>query len=498
MPQDQPGHSAIVSGKPPVAKSKRISIPRLSHSEQEGDTFAPASCRSDVDAQEPTLPPALRARLHDLFTQIEKEFEGLYLDNLNLQEKIDGMGEKVERESIVGEKPVGVDYVDFDGASTKNVLKQKVSKSFSVSHQSSSQRLKAATKLKAQTSKIVSSFKGTLVTCALLREFSGHRDGVWEVSCGRPGQPIIGTASADHTAGIWGVESGRCLLRYLGHNGSVNSIRFHQTRDLVLTASGDNTAHIWQAAVSDYPKNNPSSEEEAEEEEAEGGETEVPSLRTPRCELRGHSGVVIAADWLPGGDQAITASWDRSACLYDANTGDLLQALTGHDLELTHCSAHATQRLVVTSSKDSTFRLWDFREPIHSVSVFQGHTDAVTCAVFAREDKVVSGSDDRTTRVWDLRNMRSPLATIRSDSAVNRLAVSATGTIAIPHDNRQVRLFDLGGQRLGRLPRSSRQGHRRMVCSVAWSEDPSPSICNFFSCGFDRLILGWAIQPNKD
>ena len=31
------------------------------------------------------------------------------------------------------------------------------------------------------------------------------------------------------------------------------------------------------------------------------------------------------------------------------------------------------QRLVVTSSKDSTFRLWDFRETIHSVSVFQGH-----------------------------------------------------------------------------------------------------------------------------
>jgi WD40 repeat protein len=56
---------------------------------------------------------------------------------------------------------------------------------------------------------------------------------------------------------------------------------------------------------------------------------EIPSLRTPRCELRGHSGVVIAADWLPGGDQAITASWDRSAYLYDANTGDLLQSLTG-------------------------------------------------------------------------------------------------------------------------------------------------------------------------
>lgn len=81
----------------------------------------------------------------------------------------------------------------------------------------------------------------------------------------------------------------------------------------------------------------------------------------------------------------------------------------------------------------------------------------VTSAVFTREDKIVSGSDDRSVKVWELRNIRSPLATIRGDSAANRLAVSSTGVVAIPHDNRQIRLFDLTGQRLARLPRTSRQ-----------------------------------------
>lgn len=34
------------------------------------------------------------------------------------------------------------------------------------------------------------------MNCALIREYQGHKDGVWEVSMARPGQPIIGTASA--------------------------------------------------------------------------------------------------------------------------------------------------------------------------------------------------------------------------------------------------------------------------------------------------------------
>ncbi|XP_046685011.1 WD repeat-containing protein 37 [Homalodisca vitripennis] len=479
MPQD--------TGKPPF-NIKRASGPKYGGTMPDVDTNLP-SWRSDLDT-ESNLPPILRGRLHDLFSQIEKEFETLYAENISLQEKVDVLNEKLERESLINEKQ-GYDFTDFENPS-------KISKHKSGT--SSSQKLKTAHKLKAQTSKIVSSFKGPTVSCNLVREFSGHRDGVWEVAVARPGQPVIGTASADHSACIWGVDSGRCLLQYLGHQGSVNSLRFHPTKDLVLTSSGDHKAHVWQAAVNWETSKGNSSDEELEGLEGEGEEERPPPLRTPLVELVGHTNVVISADWLAGGEQAVTAAWDRTASLYDVETGDMVQTLSGHDQELTHTSAHHSQRLVVTSSRDTTFRLWDFREPIHSVSVFQGHTDTVTCAVFTkREDKVVSGSDDRSVKVWDLRNMRSPLATIRSDSAVNRLDVSNAGVVAIPHDNRQVRLYDLGGQRIVRLPRNNRQGHQRMVCCVTWVDDNSSSMpCNFFSCGFDRLILGWNIQSVKD
>ncbi|EDV20581.1 uncharacterized protein TRIADDRAFT_60998 [Trichoplax adhaerens] len=130
----------------------------------------------------------------------------------------------------------------------------------------------------------------------------------------------------------------------------------------------------------------------------------------------------------------------------------------------------------------------EFLSTLNTLSVF---LCTVTSCVFAK-DKIVSGSDDRTVKVWDLKNMRSPSATMRLDSAVNKLSVS-NNVIAIPHDNRHIRLYDLNGNRIARLPRSNGQGHKRMVCCTAWCEDDNAP-CNLFSAGFDRKVIGWNID----
>ena len=69
--------------------------------------------------------------------------------------------------------------------------------------------------------------------------------------------------------------------------------------------------------------------EKDEYEEEVAASDGMPTLRTPVCELTGHTGVVMAADWLPGGEQVITASWDHTANLYDVETREMLQTLSG-------------------------------------------------------------------------------------------------------------------------------------------------------------------------
>jgi len=141
---------------------------------------------------------------------------------------------------------------------------------------------------------------------------------------------------------------------------------------------------------------------------------------------------------------------------------------------------------------------FNFRESIHSVSVFQGHHDSVTSAVFSKDDLVVSGSDDRSIRIWDLRNMRNPLASIHADSSVNRLSISNNNLIAIPFDNRNVRLYDMNGQRVGRLPRSARQGHTRYVefGIVFLRHGLKPTILSeWFAAQLGQMILSQIYLP---
>ena len=43
-----------------------------------------------------------------------------------------------------------------------------------------------------------------------------------------------------------------------------------------------------------------------------------------------HKGAVIAADWFTSGKQVVTASWDRSAKLWDVETAEQVHQLTGN------------------------------------------------------------------------------------------------------------------------------------------------------------------------
>ncbi|VDK87492.1 unnamed protein product [Litomosoides sigmodontis] len=450
------------------------------------------------DMEQVTLPH--KARLYQLFEYVEKEMDSLYEENCELQAKLNQLSERLGETVTLSPEICSSN----DPTSARKEVGRK----------GNQMRQKLKTALRVPPGRLVQSLKvvsDSSRRCRYIRPFVGHRDGIWHVTVNRGTQPILASASADQTCLLWSLDAGSCLAQYTGHVGSVNGVAFGPSTDstevMLATASGDRTAHIWKAVIPgniQLPAVSSEDDELAEKEQANGGidmqgsgEVHASNIvRHPLRRLTGHSNAVMAVEWFSGGEQIITASWDRTANIYDAERGEIVNTLSGHDDELNYCNVHPSQKLIVTASRDSTFRLWDFRESIQSVAVFQGHNDSVTSVVFSTGDKLVSGSDDRSFKVWDLRNMRSAIVTVRLDSAVNRLSISARNVIAIPHDNRSIRLYDLNTVRLTRLPRVSGQSHRRIVCCTAWADD-HPNY-DLFTCGFDKQIIAWRTTFGKE
>uniref|UniRef100_A0AC35TMX8 WD_REPEATS_REGION domain-containing protein n=1 Tax=Rhabditophanes sp. KR3021 TaxID=114890 RepID=A0AC35TMX8_9BILA len=423
--------------------------------------------------------PRYKSSLFNLFAAIEKEFDFLYTENIELREKL---------ENISGDKSVSIKPSNY-------AVKHQIPPLFNISKKGPSQmgqKLKTAFKV-GQPGLFSNSLKDTDNNkVRYTQTIKGHEDGIWD--CSSMYVPslsvnIIGSASADRTSILWYSESGSPFAKYTGHAGSVNSINFKENNPnseiiTALTTSGDKTAHIWQAKIA----------KASESDEGENNyDNRVEHVVKPLIKLEGHSNTVVSAVWFPNNDQIITASWDRTANIYDVNTGVIVNSLSGHEEELNYCNVHKTHSLIITASKDSTFRLWDIRDTIRNVSVVMAHNDSVTSVTFTSDDKIISASEDKTVKIFDTRNLKHALHDLRLESPVNKISYCESAKIiAMPMDCRHIKLFDIAKRRTTQLPRINGKCHRRIVCSASWILTGLHT--NLVTCGWDKKLIGWKVQ----
>jgi len=98
----------------------------------------------------------------------------------------------------------------------------------------------------------------------------------------------------------------------------------------VVTASGDNTARLWDAATG-----------------------------ASLAALQGHTGSVYWTAFSPDGARVVTTSGDNTARLWDAATGAALAVLQGHTGQVRSAAFSPNGSWIVTASPDdNTARLW--------------------------------------------------------------------------------------------------------------------------------------------
>jgi hypothetical protein len=118
----------------------------------------------------------------------------------------------------------------------------------------------------------------------------------------------------------------------------------------------------------------------------------------------GHDGAVWSAAFSPDGKRIVTASWDKTARVWDAATGQPIgEPLKGHDGAVWSAAFSPDGKRIVTTSADKTARVWDAATGQPIGEPLKGHEGAVLGAAFSPDGKrIVTASDDKTARVWDV------------------------------------------------------------------------------------------------
>ena len=454
-----------------------------------------------------------RARLHELFGLIEREYDALLEENNALRARL------------------GMPLLPSNGPSYRSspAYQAALARPHSSSIHVPSLPLNASSSTAQAASHVV---------WAVAREYSGHRDGIWEVSpcigCAPPNgtEDVFATASVDRSVRVWSSGANGCIFVYYGHKGSVNSVR--EGRDkLFCTASGDRTCHLFKlnsgataaasTASSSLVVNNEvpalgRSLDDDFDDDSDGSDVDDDGLqkhqprlnsspsacyyqKVPLLELKGHRGVVIGADWLcgpgEGGEQIVSASWDNTVRLWSAATGEqvtevsALGKITAQAAEQrvrpTNVTVHPKQPLALVSFTDGAFRLWDVRAQHAVMQSVQAHSNegCLTAVCDPDGDFIVTTGMDRHIKIWDMRAMgKSSRLDLRGSIAIGRPTITASRMLVVPQEKGGY-VTDFTGKKLGKI----HIRHRNcLMMGYTWSRNEKAIITATFHGSV--MILG--------
>ena len=117
--------------------------------------------------------------------------------------------------------------------------------------------------------------------------------------------------------------------------------------------------------------------------------------------LEGHTDWVTSAVFSPDGQLALTVSWDNTARIFEVATGKELQVLSGHTRDVNSAVFSPDGKWVLTASYDNTARIFEVATG-KELQVLKGHTDRLNSAVFSPDGRhVLTTGADHKTILWD-------------------------------------------------------------------------------------------------
>ncbi|KAI1717037.1 striatin [Ditylenchus destructor] len=152
------------------------------------------------------------------------------------------------------------------------------------------------------------------------------------------------------------------------HYDSIRAMQFHPLQPVLITASEDGTAKLWDlnAAGSGTGTIKGEGVSKSQIPQPTTGIVDVEPIYT----FRGHKGPILAMDMSPTGDMCYTSGFDGSICcwvvpstaieIYQNYDPTVLQErLLGHTDAVWAVTYHSSTNRLISASADGTIRLWE-------------------------------------------------------------------------------------------------------------------------------------------
>ncbi|PJF44639.1 MAG: hypothetical protein CUN55_02895 [Phototrophicales bacterium] len=264
----------------------------------------------------------------------------------------------------------------------------------------------------------------------ILHTLEGHTAAVDVIEWSPNGAQLL-SGSDDGLAIIWDVANGETLQilphRYDNQLWKVWSADWHPNGKLVLTTSDDGAIRVWDTQTGEELKFLANSYRLADDSipgtgttsafwsddgtkilaSSDDGAVQVWDVESETVELSLFTDLLIAfgAKW--NSDESQILVWGAGlfdlafAGVYDANSGDLLFDLVGHEDWIISADWNPDESRILTSGRDTTIRVWDAKtgEPIYQITA---HRDSVPEVLWSPDGlRFLSRSVDGTVRVWE-------------------------------------------------------------------------------------------------
>ena len=179
---------------------------------------------------------------------------------------------------------------------------------------------------------------------------------------------------------LWKIETGKEIIRLVGHTERVNSAVFSPDGKWIVSASDDNTVRVWNIET-----------------------------RKEIRQFKGHVNGVNSAVFSPDGKQIVSASEDKTVRIWNVETGEEIHRFEGHKYEVMSAMFSPNGKLIVSTDQYCTVCVWD----VESGAIFQKLEFPYIAVSFSPDGKQLVSSSCEDVIIWEFEPLQELMDRVR-------------------------------------------------------------------------------------